>query len=211
MGKSKLARFEENLHFKNMVQLPEPMAGKWSDFFGNNNPLVLELACGHGDYTVQLAKLFPEKNFIGIDRKGARMWRGAKTAITQNLNNAAFLRIFIDHCDLHFAPNEVSEIWITFPDPHPTKDRKKLTHPLFLNRYVKFLEKGGKVNLKTDDDHLYHFTLSLIEQNKFELHKNIENLYQTGDIAPELQIKTYYEKMWLERNKTIKFLRFSIS
>ncbi|NUM32153.1 MAG: tRNA (guanosine(46)-N7)-methyltransferase TrmB [Bacteroidetes bacterium] len=210
MGKSKLARFAENNSFKNMIQLPEPMAGKWSDFFGNKNPLVLELACGHGDYTVQLAKLYPEKNFIGIDRKGARMWRGAKTAIAENLNNVAFLRIFIDHCDLHFAQNEVSEIWITFADPHPTKDRKKLTHPLFLNRYIKFLENGAKINLKTDDDHLYHFTLDIIRQNKFIIHKNIENLYFSDEITPELQIKTYYEKMWLEKNKTIKFLQFSM-
>lgn len=210
MGKSKLARFEENRSFKNMIQLPEPMAGKWHEFFGNNNPIVLELACGHGDYTVELAKLFPQKNFIGIDRKGARMWRGAKSAITDNLKNAAFLRIYIDHCDLHFDKDEVSEIWITFADPHPNKDRKKLTHPLFLNRYTKFLKKGGKINLKTDDEHLYQYTLNLIEQNNFTLFENISNLYALPSIKPELNIKTYYEKKWLEHNKTIKFLQFSI-
>ena len=211
MGKGKLARFKENLDFKNMIQLPEAMAGKWSDFFGNSNPIVLELACGHGDYTLQLAKLFPEKNIIGLDRKGARMWRGAKTALKENITNAAFLRIYIDHCETHFAQNEVSEIWITFPDPHPTKDRKKLTHPMFLNRYEKFLIKGGKINLKTDDEHLYQYTLDLIKLNKYILHKNIDNLYASQDIKPELQIKTYYEKMWLEQNKTIKYIQFSLS
>lgn len=209
MGKNKLARFEENKLLKNLIQLPEPMAGQWSNFFQNKNPIVLELACGHGDYTVQLAKLFPAKNFIGIDRKGARMWRGAKTALNENISNAAFLRIFIDHCDLHFAKNEVSEIWITFPDPHITKNRKKLIHPLFLERYRKFLVDGGKINLKTDDEHLYQYTLELIENNKYKLHESIENIYETENLIPELKIKTYYEKMWLLQNKTIKYLQFS--
>lgn len=210
MGKNKLARFEQNLTFKNMVQLPESMAGKWGTFFGNNNPITLELACGHGAYTVGLARLFPNRNFIGIDRKGARMWKGAKTAIEENLNNAAFMRIQIDHCAEHFAPNEVDEIWITFADPQPNKDRKKLTNPMFLTRYKQFLKKDGIINLKTDDDHLYAYTLDLIKENNYELLENRKDIYNQPVIAEELAIKTYYELKWLQSGKTIKYLKFRI-
>ncbi len=210
MGKNKLARFEQNLTFKNMVQLPEPMAGKWSEFFGNQNPITLELACGHGAYTVGLARLFPDRNFIGIDHKGARMWKGAKTAIEENLDNAAFMRIQIDHCAIHFASNEVDEIWITFADPQPNKDRKKLTHPMFLERYKMFLKRDGIINLKTDDDHLYEFTLDLIKEKNYELLENQNDIYNWPDISEELKIKTYYELKWLEKGKTIKYLKFRI-
>ncbi|MFM9943971.1 MAG: tRNA (guanosine(46)-N7)-methyltransferase TrmB [Bacteroidia bacterium] len=210
MGKNKLARFEQNLTFKNMVQLPESMCGKWQDFFGNQNPLTLELACGHGAYTVGLARLFPERNFIGIDRKGARMWKGAKTAMEENLENAAFMRIQIDHCAEHFAPNEVDEIWITFADPQPNKDRKKLTHPMFLTRYKQFLKTNGIINLKTDDDHLYEYTLDLIKEKKYELLENQNDIYNWPDLSEELKIKTYYETKWLEKGKTIKYLKFRI-
>lgn len=211
MGKNKLARFEQNLTFGNMVQLPEPMAGKWNDFFGNSNPVTLELACGHGAYTVGLAALYPERNFIGIDRKGARMWRGAKTALDEKLNNAAFLRIQIDHCTTHFAPSEVDEIWITFPDPQPNKDRKKLTHPMFLDRYRRFLKPGGFINLKTDDEHLYGYTLDLIAQQNHTLVENIANVYASVPVRPELDIKTYYELKWLEKGKTIRYLKFTLN
>ena len=210
MGKNKLARFEQNLTFKNMVQLPESMAGKWSDFFENNKSITLELACGHGAYTVGLARLFPERNFIGIDRKGARMWKGAKTAIDENLDNAAFMRIQIDHCAEHFAPNEVDEIWITFADPQPNKDRKKLTHPMFLTRYKQFLKPDGIINLKTDDDHLYEYTLDLIKEKNYELLENQNDIYNWEDITEELKIKTYYELKWLQIGKTIKYLKFRI-
>lgn len=210
MGKNKLARFEQNLTFKNMVQLPESMAGKWHDFFGNQNPITLELACGHGAYTVGLARLFPNRNFIGIDRKGARMWKGAKTAIEENLDNAAFMRIQIDHCAEHFAPNEVDEIWITFADPQPNKDRKKLTHPMFLTRYKQFLKPDGIINLKTDDDHLYEYTLDLIKERNYELLENQNDIYNWPEITEELKIKTYYELKWLEKGKTIKYLKFRI-
>ena len=210
MGKNKLARFEQNLTFKNMVQLPESMAGKWSDFFENNKSITLELACGHGAYTVGLARLFPERNFIGIDRKGARMWKGAKTAIEENLDNAAFMRIQIDHCAEHFGPNEVDEIWITFADPQPNKDRKKLTHPMFLTRYKKFLKPNGIINLKTDDDHLYEYTLDLIKEKKYKLLENKNDIYNWEDITEELKIKTYYELKWLQIGKTIKYLKFRI-
>lgn len=210
MGKNKLARFEQNLTFKNMVQLPESMSGKWYEFFGNQNPITLELACGHGAYTVGLARLFPDRNFIGIDRKGARMWKGAKTAIEENLDNAAFMRIQIDHCAEHFAPNEVDEIWITFADPQPNKDRKKLTHPMFLTRYKQFLKPNGIINLKTDDDHLYEYTLDLIKEKKYELLENQNDIYNWPDITEELKIKTYYELKWLEKGKTIKYVKFRI-
>ena len=210
MGKNKLARFEQNLTFKNMLQLPESMAGKWSDFFENNKSITLELACGHGAYTVGLARLFPERNFIGIDRKGARMWKGAKTAIEENLDNAAFMRIQIDHCAEHFGPNEVDEIWITFADPQPNKDRKKLTHPMFLTRYKQFLKPNGIINLKTDDDHLYEYTLDLIKEKNYKLLENKNDIYNWEDITEELKIKTYYELKWLQIGKTIKYLKFRI-
>jgi len=191
-----------------MIQLPDPMAGKWNDFFENNHPITLELACGHGAYTVALARLFPDRNFIGIDRKGARMWKGAKTALEENLNNAAFMRIQIDHCAEHFAAGEVSEIWITFPDPHPNKDRKKLTHPMFLNRYKQFLVPNGVVNLKTDDDDLYLYTLELIKENSYTLLESNADIYNWPEITNELKIKTYYEQKWLEKGKTIKYIKF---
>ena len=210
MAKNKLARFAQNLTFPNLVQLPEPMAGKWPDFFGNKNPITLELACGHGAYTVGLSRLYPERNFIGIDRKGARLWKGARTAIEENLGNAAFMRIFIDHCDLHFAPGEVDEIWITFPDPQPNKDRKKLTHPMFLERYRRFLRPGGSVHLKTDDDHLTDYTLHLIEKENLPLIEFMNDVYSTPGLKEDLKIRTYYESKWLESGKKIKYIRFGI-
>ena len=193
-----------------MVQLPEPMAGKWHEFFGNTNPITLELACGHGAYTVGLARLYPERNFIGIDRKGARMWKGATTAIEEDLPNAAFMRIQIDHCAEHFGTGEVDEIWITFADPQPNKDRKKLTHPMFLTRYKQFLKPGGIINLKTDDDHLYEFTLNLIKEKNYTLLEDQKDIYNWPGITEELKIKTYYEMKWLEKGKTIKYLKFRI-
>jgi len=210
MGKNKLARFEQNLTFKNMIQLPETMKGQWNAFFENNQPITLELACGHGAYTVGLSRLFPHRNFVGIDRKGARMWKGAKTALEENLNNAAFMRIQIDHCAEHFAPGEVEEIWITFPDPQPNKDRKKLTHPMFLERYKQFLKPEGLIHLKTDDDHLYEYTLDLIKQNNYTVLQNISDVYASDSVSDELNIKTYYEQKWLEKGKTIKYIRFQL-
>jgi len=210
MGKNKLARFEQNLTFKNMIQLPETMKGKWNAFFENDQPITLELACGHGAYTVGLSRLFPHRNFVGIDRKGARMWKGAKTALEENLNNAAFMRIQIDHCAEHFAPGEIEEIWITFPDPQPNKDRKKLTHPMFLERYKQFLKPGGLIHLKTDDDHLYEYTLDLIHQNNYTILQNIKDVYAADTVSNELNIKTYYEQKWLEKGKTIKYIQFQL-
>ena len=193
-----------------MIQLPETMKGKWNAFFENDQPITLELACGHGAYTVGLSRLFPHRNFVGIDRKGARMWKGAKTALEENLNNAAFMRIQIDHCAEHFAPGEIEEIWITFPDPQPNKDRKKLTHPMFLERYKQFLKPGGLIHLKTDDDHLYEYTLDLIHQNNYTILQNIKDVYAADTVSNELNIKTYYEQKWLEKGKTIKYIQFQL-
>lgn len=193
-----------------MIQLPETMKGKWNAFFENDQPITLELACGHGAYTVGLSRLFPHRNFVGIDRKGARMWKGAKTALEENLTNAAFMRIQIDHCAEHFAAGEIEEIWITFPDPQPNKDRKKLTHPMFLERYKQFLKPDGLIHLKTDDDHLYEYTLDLIYQNNYTILQNIKDVYAADTVSDELNIKTYYEQKWLEKGKTIKYLRFQL-
>lgn len=193
-----------------MIQLPETMKGKWNAFFENEQPITLELACGHGAYTVGLSRLFPHRNFVGIDRKGARMWKGAKTALEENLNNAAFMRIQIDHCAEHFAPGEIEEIWITFPDPQPNKDRKKLTHPMFLERYKQFLKPDGLIHLKTDDDHLYEYTLDLIHQNNYTILQNIKDVYAADKVSDELNIKTYYEQKWLEKGKTIKYIQFQL-
>lgn len=193
-----------------MIQLPETMKGKWNAFFENEQPITLELACGHGAYTVGLSRLFPHRNFVGIDRKGARMWKGAKTALEENLNNAAFMRIQIDHCAEHFAPGEIEEIWITFPDPQPNKDRKKLTHPMFLERYKQFLKPDGLIHLKTDDDHLYEYTLDLIHQNNYTILQNIKDVYAADTVSDELNIKTYYEQKWLEKGKTIKYIQFQL-
>ena len=165
MGQKKLQRFEELKTFSNVLQFPENMPGKWNSFFNNSHPIVLELACGKGEYAVSLGKMFPEKNFIGVDLKGNRIWVGAKKALENNLNNVAFLRTQIDKIADYFAKNEVSEIWITFPDPQlrNSKAKKRLTHPKFLRSYQQFLIPGGLIHLKTDSPNLYEFTKLVIE------------------------------------------------
>lgn len=175
MGKDKLKRFAEIDTFSNVLQLDagKPFKGEWSKgFFKNNNPAVLELACGKGEYTVNLATLFPDKNFIGIDYKGNRIWRGAKTALEENVPNVAFLRIQIENLLDYFAPGEIDEIWITFPDPQPqlSREKKRLTSPRFLDKYIEILKPGGCVNLKTDNDGLHAYTAEKIEELKLKLH-----------------------------------------
>ena len=185
--------------------------GKWrQEVFGNDNPLVLELACGKGDYTVGLAQMFPEINFIGIDIKGARMWRGAKTALEEGLKNAAFLRTEILHIHHFFSENEVDEIWITFPDPFLKKSRakKRLTSQRFLDIYRKFLKLGGIIHLKTDSQPLYDFTLEVIEEGAHQLLYHNDDIYAQPLDFNELEIKTYYERMHLENGRTIKYLKF---
>lgn len=192
------------------------LKGNWkSEQFKNQNPLVVELGCGRGEYTVGLAEKNPGKNYIGVDVKGNRIWTGAKYALDNKLNNVGFIRTridFIDHC---FGPAEVDEIWITFPDPQPqkTRERKRLTHPLFLNRYIKFLKPGGVLHLKTDSTSLYEYTLEVIEKNKLPLIWHTNNLYQNcpADRQELVNIKTYYEKLFTDKGEDIKYIQFRLS
>ena len=222
MGKDKLKRFSQMLTFENVIQ-PEinfyskddDLKGNWSTVFNNQNPIVLELGCGAGEYTVALAKHYPKRNFIGIDIKGARIWKGAKSAIEEDLDNVRFLRTKVDFVTKFFGENEVDEIWLTFSDPQPKKPKKRLTSNLFIDRYLKFLKPNGVVHLKTDSDLLYNFTLEEIKSNGFELLKNITNVYKDSYVDSQnlkkvLFIKTFYEKKWIELGKTIKYLGFKI-
>jgi len=214
LGKDKLRRFAEIETFANVYQLDQGKAlkGKWSaEHFKNANPVVLELACGKGEYTVNLADLFPDKNFIGIDYKGNRIWRGAKTAIEEGINNVAFLRIQIENLLDYFAEDEIDEIWITFPDPQPqdSREKKRLTFPAFLNRYKAVLKTGGKVNLKTDNDQLYNYTCEKVEEMGLIVHKNTDHLYTSDLVDNVLSIKTYYERKYLLHDKNINYIQFS--
>ncbi|WP_316830472.1 tRNA (guanosine(46)-N7)-methyltransferase TrmB [Pedobacter aquatilis] len=214
MGKDKLRRFAEIETFANVYQLEEGKAlqGKWAGIhFKNNNPVVLELACGKGEYSVNLARLFPEKNFIGVDYKGNRIWRGAKTAIEDGIDNVAFLRIQIENLLDFFGAGEIDEIWITFPDPQPqiSREKKRLTFPAFLNKYKQILKKGGKVNLKTDNDQLYAYTCEKVEELGLKVHKNTDHLYTSALVDDVLSIKTYYEKKYLLHDKNINYIQFS--
>ena len=191
----------------------KPYKGKWAtEFFKNNNPVVLELACGKGEYTVNLAQMFPGKNFIGIDYKGNRIWRGAKTAIEENITNVCFLRIQIENLVDYFADNEIDEIWITFPDPQPqiSREKKRLTSLRFLNLYKQMLKPGGFINLKTDNDGLHAYTAEKIEELDLKLHIKTEDLYHSPYADEVLNIKTYYEKKYLKDNKNINYLKYSL-
>lgn len=214
MGKDKLRRFAEVSTFSNVLQLDEGKAykGKWAaGFFNNGNPVVIELACGKGEYAVNLARLFPDKNFIGIDYKGNRIWRGAKTALDEGVRNVAFLRIQIEAILDYFAPGEADEIWITFPDPQPqlSREKKRLTSPRFLEKYRQLLKPGGFVNLKTDNDDLHRYTAEKTEELGLKLHVKTEDLYHSEFADEVLSIKTYYEKKYLQDNKNINYLKFS--
>jgi len=214
LGKDKLRRFAEIETFANVYQLEEGQAlkGNWANnHFKNSNPIVLELACGKGEYSVNLARLFPDKNFIGIDYKGNRIWRGAKTAIEDGINNVAFLRIQIENILDYFAEGEIDEIWITFPDPQPqdSREKKRLTFPAFLNRYKLVLKPGGCVNLKTDNDQLYAYTVEKTVELNLIVHKNTDHLYTSDLVDDVLSIKTYYEKKYLLHDKNINYIQFS--
>jgi len=214
MGKDKLRRFAEIETFSNVLQLDagKVYKGQWNaGFFKNSNPVVLELACGKGEYTVNLAQMFPNKNFIGIDYKGNRIWRGAKTALEEGVSNVAFLRMQIENLVDYFAPGEVDEIWITFPDPQPqlSREKKRLTSPRFLNMYEQVLKEGGCVNLKTDNDGLYQYSVDKIAELKLPSHIQTADLYHSEFADEVLSIKTYYEKKYLKDNKNINYLKFS--
>ncbi len=188
-----------------------PYKGIWNnEVFAASHPIVVELGCGKGEYTVQLAKSEPERNFVGVDIKGARMWSGAKEVEEENIPNAKFLRAEIENICSFFAPGEVEELWITFPDPQMQKVRKRLTSTRFLNLYRRIMRDGGIINLKTDSPFLYEYTRRLVELNGFEVLTNTDDLYGTGNADPVSSIKTYYEQQWLSRGKKIKLLSFRL-
>ncbi len=188
-----------------------PLKGHWhKDFFDNDNPIVLELGCGKGEYTVGLARRFPDKNFIGIDIKGARMWTGASEARAEGLHNVAFIRTSIELIESFFAPDEVSEIWITFPDPQMKKVRKRLTSTRFMELYRRILVDNGLVHLKTDSPFLYRYTSLMTELNGLENVCNMVDLYANGEAGDILDIKTHYERQWLSRGLTIKYISFRL-
>lgn len=222
MGKNKLAKFEENLSFKNLFQFPAtiqpwqaPLRGKWqAEYYGNSNPVVLEIGCGKGDYTVGLAKLNPGLNFVGLDIKGARLWRGCKTATEENMSNVAFVRTRAEFLDRVFGPGEISEIWITFPDPQPSKPNKRLCSPAFLERYRKIFPEGkGLVHLKTDDTDLYEYCLNeVVVPSAYPILHNTADLYAcTEDMGDALRVQTTYEKRWLAEGRKIKYLCFKLT
>lgn len=210
MGQKKLIRFEEIKSFKNVFEYPENKKGHWCAFFGNSHDITLELACGKGEYTVGLAQMYPARNFIGVDLKGNRIWRGAKNAIEEGLDNVAFLRTQIDKINHYFDRSEVAEIWITFPDPQlrGSKIRKRLTHPKFLRMYQGLLKPGGKVHLKTDSPDLYHFTKKVIEMYGLSLITDDDHVFSKSEVQPELKIKTHYESLDIAGSNRIHYLQF---
>ncbi|MBA3827833.1 MAG: tRNA (guanosine(46)-N7)-methyltransferase TrmB [Taibaiella sp.] len=212
MGHKKLIRFNAINSYRNVLQNPENIKGNWGNFFKNTNPLVLELACGKGEYSVNLGREHNDHNYIGVDIKGNRMYTGATTALAENLNNVAFLRINIGQILNYFEKDEVSEIWIIFPDPFLRKGKAKnrLTHPRFLHLYQQLLKKGGRINLKTDSKELYDFTLETILAQSCTIHENIADIYGEGKATGALAIQTFYEKMHLADNRTIYFISFSL-
>jgi tRNA (guanine-N7-)-methyltransferase len=212
MGQKKLIRFEELKTFPNVLQYPKDTKGTWHLFFKNQNPIILELACGKGEYAVGLGRMYHQKNFIGIDIKGNRIWRGAKTALQEGLKNVAFLRTQIDGITDYFDTNEVSEIWITFPDPQLrlSKIKKRLTHPRFLRLYQKFLQPGGLIHLKTDSLDLYHFTKTVINFYGLNLLSDYDDVYSQQNLGDELLIKTYYESLDIAQSNRVHYLQFRI-
>lgn len=212
MAQKKLQRFAELKTFPNVLQFPESVAGTWHSFFKNSHPITLELACGKGEYAVGLGAMYPNRNFIGIDLKGNRIWVGAKKAMAQNLANVAFLRTEIDRVNEYFAPGEVNEIWITFPDPQLrlSKAKKRLTHPKFLRLYQQFLSPGGLIHLKTDSPDLYRFTKTVIGLYGCILQTDKSDVFGEVTVMPELQIKTHYESLDIAGSNRIHYLCFSL-
>lgn len=228
MGHHKLERFAENLTFPNLFQVSYEnlkeegfaLRGRWSSFFGNDNPITLELGCGKGDYTVSLARIHPNRNYIGVDIKGARLWRGAKTSNEEQMKNVAFVRTRIELIEQFFAPDEVSEIWITFPDPQPKKEHKRLTCERFLNRYKHFLRVGSPIHLKTDSQELHDYTLhEVVPAGGYRVEYATNDLYATPaaehpeiDSLEEAQMtQTFYERMFLTEGKPITYMKFYLS
>lgn len=212
MAQKKLHRFAELLTFPNVLQYPENMKGKWTSVFKNDHKITLELACGKGEYAVGMGRLFPEKNFLGVDQKGNRIWVGAKTCIKENLTNVAFLRTQIDRIAEYFNPGEVEAIWLTFPDPQlrKSKARKRLTHPKFLRLYQQILVPGSYINLKTDSPVLYNFTLDVLELCGITPTIAIDDLYKENNSDPVLRIQTHYEKLDIAQSNRIHYIKFQL-
>ena len=212
MAQKKLQRFADIKTFANVLEYPENMPGKWNSFFKNDNPVILELACGRGEYTVGLSKLFPQQNFIGVDVKGNRMYIGAKKCLAEKLDNAGFLRTQIERIAEFFAAAEVEEIWITFPDPQlrVSKAKKRLTHPRFLRLYQQFLKPTGVIHLKTDSPDLYQFTKKVIELYGLTIVEDCSDVYKQPDVKEELKIKTHYESLDIAQSNTIHYLKFTL-
>lgn len=223
MSKGKLAKFADMERYENVFQypysiidnVPFEMKGRWREqYFKNDNPIVLELGCGRGEYTVGLARMFPNVNFIGVDIKGARMWTGATEAINEGLGNVAFLRTNIEIIDRFFAEDEVQEIWLTFSDPQMKNPRKRLSSTFFMQRYRRFLTDGGTIHLKTDSNFLFTYTTYMVERNRLPVLFRTEDLYHTDGLDPQtstiLGIQTYYESQWIERGLNIKYMKFSL-
>lgn len=231
MGKNKLKKFAEMETFHNVFQCGAretlegnpvvAMRGKWhEEYFHNDNPIVLELGCGRGEYTVGLAARYPDKNYIGIDIKGARMWAGAKQAELAGMKNVAFLRTNIEMLTHFFAPNEVAEIWITFPDPQMKKATKRLTSTYFMQRYAELLQENGLIHLKTDSPFLYTYTQAMVKENKYPLLVDTADLYDKSQesevgnresgVEEAKALQTHYEHQWLDRGLTIKYLRWQL-
>lgn len=221
MGKGKLAKFADMETYENVFQypfsvienIPFEMKGHWHEqYFHNDNPIVLELGCGKGEYTVGLAKLYPNMNFIGVDIKGARMWTGATQAIKEGMKNVAFLRTNIEIIDRFFAPEEVQEIWLTFSDPQMKNPRKRLTSTFFMNRYRRFLIDGGVIHLKTDSNFLFTYTTYMVEKNHLPILLKTSDLYsecsEKSEFSEVASIQTYYESMWIERGLNIRYMKF---
>lgn len=219
MAKNKLTKFAEMASYENVFHSPYEklreegfsLKGKWHTYFENKNPIILELGCGKGEYTVGLARKFSDKNFIGIDIKGARIWTGATQARKDNLNNVAFLRTHIELINYFFSENEVSEIWITFPDPQMKKANKRLTSTRFMQEYSRILKSDGVIHLKTDSNFLYSYTKEMIEVNNLKILFDTEDLYNSNPEDKILGIQTFYEQQWLERGLNIKYIKFLCS
>ncbi|MBN1157995.1 MAG: tRNA (guanosine(46)-N7)-methyltransferase TrmB [Bacteroidales bacterium] len=219
MPKKKLQRFEEIKTFPNVLQpvfrevfqKDHPLKGNWKNtYFENENPIILELGCGKGEYTIGLARTNPGSSYIGVDIKGARIWKGAQTALLEGISNVVFIRTRIELVSSFFGESEVDEIWLTFPDPQPKKVRKRLSSSRFLKCYQRFLKNNGRIHLKTDSDMLYRYTLALAVRNHFKILHRTEDLYHSGIQNDILQIRTFYEQQFLDKNLKIKYLCFEL-
>ncbi|MCQ2199507.1 MAG: tRNA (guanosine(46)-N7)-methyltransferase TrmB [Paludibacteraceae bacterium] len=223
MSKNKLSKFADMDGYPHVFQCPyyqlreekggrHEMSGKWRDFFGNDNPIVLELGCGRGEYTVGLAAMYPDKNFIGVDIKGSRMWAGATESLEKGMKNVAFIRTNIEAIDGFFNAGEVSEIWITFPDPQMKKVNKRLTGTRFIQNYQKFLKDNATIHLKTDSQFMFTYTCEMVRSNGFEVLYQTDDLYNSSFSDDKiLSIRTYYEQQWLDRGLSIKYIKFAFN